>query len=455
MTHSAKHIHFIAIGGAAMHNLAIALHLKGYHVTGSDDEIFNPSADRLKSYGLYPEGMGWFPEKLTSETDAVILGMHARADNPELLKAQELGLKVYSYPDYIYQQSLNKQRVVIAGSHGKTTITAMVIHVLTYHGRKVDYLVGAQLPGFETMVKLTDDAPVIVIEGDEYFASPLDRVPKFMKYRHHIALVSGIAWDHINVYPDFEEYVRQFDLLADATPKAGILVYNEDDDAAAAVCGKDREDVTLVQYKAYPHEIIDGETWLKGKNKKVKISFFGEHNMHNAAGAAAVLGKMSITEDMFLEAIASFAGAANRLQLLGQNDHTRVYKDFAHAPSKVNATLEALKEQFPTRKLIAVLELHTFSSLSASFLKQYGGTMAAADDAIVYYSPQVLAHKKLPSITPDDVAAGFGTPVTVVTDKEELAQLLAEKNYDRSNLLLMSSGNFNGLQVEQLLRRIL
>lgn len=438
-----------------MHNLAIALHKKGFQVTGSDDEVFNPSSDRLAAHGLLPAEMGWFPEKLSASTEAVILGMHARADNPELLRAQELGLKVYSYPDYVYEQSKNKHRVVIAGSHGKTTITAMIIHVLTHHGRKVDYLVGAQLPGFDTMVKLTDDAPVIIIEGDEYFASPLQRVPKFLRYKHHMALVSGIAWDHINVYPDFEEYVRQFDLLADATPKAGILVYNEDDDATAAVCGKEREDVTLVQYRTFQHEIVNGETWLIGKKQKVKVPFFGEYNMHNAAGAFAVLGKMGVTEDMFLEAINTFHGAANRLQLLGNNDTTRVYKDFAHAPSKVNATIEALKDQFPKKKLIAVLELHTFSSLNASFLKQYAGTMKAADEAIVYFSPQVLAHKKLPSLTADEVAANFGTKVQVITDREELFSALAAKDYANANLLLMSSGNYNGMQMDELLRAIL
>ena len=439
-----------------MHNLAIALSSKGYHVTGSDDEIFNPSADRLKAKGLYPEPMGWFPERITSETEAVILGMHAKADNPELLHAQSLGLKVYSYPEYVYQQSLNKQRIVIAGSHGKTTITAMIIHVLAYHNRKVDYLVGAQLEGFDTMVKLTDDAPVIIIEGDEYFTSPLDRVPKFLKYHHHIALVSGIAWDHINVYPDFEVYVRQFDQLADATPKAGTLVYNEDDGAATAVCNKEREDVTLLDYSSHPHEIINGETYLIGANKqKVKVPFFGDHNMHNAAGAKAVLSKMAITEDMFLQAISSFNGAANRLQLLGYNDQTRIYKDFAHAPSKVNATIDALHKQFKGKKLIAVLELHTFSSLNKDFLRQYTGTMSGADVALVYYSPQVLAHKKLPTLSPAEVGASFDTPVEVFTDTQLLFNHLKGLDYSNSNLLLMSSGNFNGMELEGLIREVL
>ena len=456
MTRTKGHIHFIAIGGAAMHNLALALAAKGYLVTGSDDEIFNPSAARLKAKGLLPEQFGWFPDKLTAETEAVILGMHARIDNPELLKAQELGLKVYSYPEYIYQQSVNKQRIVIAGSHGKTTITAMIVHVLTYHKRKVDFLVGAQLEGFETMVKLTDDAPVIIIEGDEYFASPLERVPKFLKYKHHIALVSGIAWDHINVYPDFEVYVRQFDQLADTTPKAGTLVYNEDDDAASAVCNKDREDVTLLEYSRHPNEIVNGDTYLIGTNKqKVKVSFFGDHNMHNVAGAKAVLSKMAITEEMFFQAIGSFNGASNRLELLGQNDHTRIYKDFAHAPSKVEATIVALHQQFKDRKLIAVLELHTFSSLNKDFLKQYAGTMAEADVALVYYSPNVLAHKNLPSLSPTEVGASFETPVEVFTEVEVLYNHLCSQTYSNTNLLLMSSGNFNGLPLDDLIPKVL
>lgn len=439
-----------------MHNLAIALHKQGYLVTGSDDEIFNPSADRLKAQGLYPVEMGWFPTKLKADTEAVILGMHARLDNPELLEAQRLGLKIYSYPDYIYEQSKDKQRIVIAGSHGKTSITSMIIHVLNYHKRKFDYLVGAQLEGFDTMVKLSKDAHAIIIEGDEYFGSPLDRVPKFLRYKHHIALVSGIAWDHINVYPDFEVYVRQFDQLADATPKAGALIYNEDDGVASAVCNKEREDVTLVDYSVLPHKIENGETYLvSSSGKKVKVQFFGEHNMRNAAGAKAVLGRMAVTEDMFLEAMASFKGAANRLQLIGHNDTTRIYKDFAHAPSKVKATIQALHAQYPNKKLVGVLELHTFSSLNKDFLKQYAGTMADADVALVYYSPQVLAHKKLPPLSPAEVGASFDTAVEVFTDVNLLYRHLANFDLKDSNLLLMSSGNFNGMPVDQLLKEIL
>lgn len=367
-----------------MHNLALDLHQRSYVITGSDDEIYEPSKTRLAEKGILPEEMGWFPEKIHVSLDAVILGMHARKDNPELLKAQELGIKIYSYPEFIYSQSVDKQRIVIAGSHGKTTTTSMILHVLQHHKRKFDYLVGARIEGFDNMVKLSDDAPFIVIEGDEYFSSPIDRRPKFLHYHHHIALMSGIAWDHINVYPEFEEYVRQFELLADASPKAGFLIFDETDDIVSMICKKERPDVQPIAYNIHPHVIRDGKTFLLNeRDEEIPVLVFGEHNMKNISGAKAVLELIGIETDDFYEAIQSFKGAANRLELLGQNENTVVYRDFAHAPSKLEATTEAVKEQYPNRHLVACVELHTFSSLNKYFLDQYKNKFDAADIAVV------------------------------------------------------------------------
>ncbi len=450
-------VHFIAIGGSAMHNLAIALYQKGYQVTGSDDEIVEPSRTRLAQRGLLPEAIGWFPEKVHASLDAVILGMHARADNPELKRAQELGLRVYSYPEYIYEQSKDKQRIVIAGSHGKTTITSMILHVLQYHNRKFDYMVGAQIEGFETMVRLSEDAPVVIIEGDEYLASPVDRRPKFLLYKHHIGLVSGIAWDHINVFPTFDEYVRQFDLFADATPKGGALIYDETDDLVTVICRKEREDVTRVEYSTHKHRVVDGQTFLiTDRGEEVPVQVFGEHNMRNLNGARAVLSKIGIGDRRFYEAIRTFKGAARRLEVVVQNEGTIVYRDFAHAPSKLEATTRAVKKQFPNRKLVACLELHTFSSLNREFLKQYKGSFEDADTAVVYFNPQTIAHKKLEPISEEDVKSAFRRKdLLVFTDHLALQQFLAGQQWPGKNLLLMSSGTFNGTDLKALGHKIL
>lgn len=450
-----QRVHFIAIGGSVMHNLALALHKKGYQVSGSDDEIFEPSKTRLQKAGLLPATMGWFPEKINKDLDAVILGMHARMDNPELLRAKELDLRIYSYPEYIYQQSLDKQRVVIAGSHGKTSITSMILHVLNFFNRKFDYVVGAQLEGFDLMVKLTEDAPVIIIEGDEYLTSPIDRTPKFLHYNHHIALISGVAWDHINVFPTFDEYVKQFELLADKSPKGGTLIFSENDDIAALICRKEREDVVRIEYSAHRHEIDNGQTYLIHDFQKIPVQVFGKHNMKNISGAKAVCVKLGITEDMFYEAIQSFKGAANRLELLEKNTSTAIYKDFAHAPSKLKATTNAVKKQFISRELIAVLELHTFSSLNKDFLGQYKDTFKSADEPIVFFDPHTVEHKKLPEISPEEVRSAFNHPkLQVFTEKDKLKEHLLRKDWKNKNLLLMSSGNFGGINVKDLAKEI-
>lgn len=450
MQQEREKIHFIAVGGSVMHSLAIALHLKGFIVTGSDDQIYEPSKSKLAEYGLLPREWGWYPEKITSEVDAVVLGMHARKDNPELKKAGELGLKIYSYPEFIFEQIRDKQRIVIGGSHGKTTITSLILHVLKYWNREFDYVVGAQLEGFDHLVKLSD-APVIVIEGDEYLTSPLDPTPKFLKYHHHIGLVSGVQWDHINVFPTIDQYVRQFDLFADNTPKAGTLIYCEEDDMATVICGKERVDVGREEYHTHPSKIVDGTTYLLTGEGEVPIRIFGRHNMQNISGAKAVLKKIGITGKMFYQAVPSFKGASNRLELIKANHNSAFYKDFAHAPSKLEATTLALKQQYPDRELIACLELHTFSSLNKAFLSQYQGSFNAADTAIVYFNPENLALKNLEEFTVDDVKVAFNRQdLLVFTDISRLAGYLKEIDWENKNLLMMSSGKFDGMDLKAL-----
>lgn len=450
-------IHFISIGGSVMHNLAIALHLKGILVTGSDDEIYEPSASRLAKYDLLPAVTGWFPEKITADLSAVILGMHARQDNPELAKAKELGIKVYSYPEYIFEQSQSKQRVVIAGSHGKTTITSMILHVLNYNKRIFNYLVGAQIEGFDNMVKLSEEAPLIVIEGDEYFTSPLDPTPKFMHYQPHIALISGIAWDHFNVFPTWESYVKQFELLADSLPKAGGIIFDETDDMLDVIGQKERPDVVSKPYHAHPYKIEDGKTILiTAEGKEVPVLVFGNHNMKNISGAYAVCERLGITDEQFYEAIQSFKGASKRLELLGKNETVNIYRDFAHAPSKVEATTAALKEQYPDRTLVACAELHTFSSLNKAFLSQYRRKLKAADVAVVYYNPQTVEHKRLEPITEEDIRTAFKRDdLKVFTDSSQMVDFLKSLTWENANLLLMSSGTYGDLDLKTLAAELL
>ncbi|MCY7360321.1 MAG: Mur ligase domain-containing protein [Rudanella sp.] len=440
-------IHFISIGGSAMHNLALALQQQGHTITGSDDEIYEPSRTRLAQHGLLPLEMGWFPERIHTRLSCVILGMHARKDNPELARAQELGLTIYSYPEYVYQQSSQKHRVVIAGSHGKTTITSMIMHVLRFHKRVFDYLVGAQVDGFETMVRLTPEAPVIVIEGDEYASSPIDPQPKFIHYQPHIALISGMAWDHVNIYPTWDLYVDQFEMLADAMPRGGILIFDETDDILDVVGQKDRPDVAKVPYGIHPHQIRAGKTVLLAKDgSEIPVLIFGEHNMKNIAGAMAVCDRLGVTEAMFYEAIGSFKGESKRLEKLSETPELVVYRDFAHAPSKVEATTEAVKAQFPDRKLLAAVELHTFSSLNKDFLGQYRHTLKTADSAVVYFNEHTLAIKRLAPISVADVKAAFDHPdLHVFTETADLKTFLDGQREQVGVMLLMSSGTFGGL----------
>ena len=442
-------IHFIAIGGSAMHNLALALHQKGDTITGSDDEIFEPSKTRLSNKGLLPEKEGWFPEKITSDIDAVILGMHAKIDNPELLKAKELGLKIYSYPEFLYEQSKTKTRVVIGGSHGKTTITSMILHVMNYWEKDVDYMVGAQLEGFDTMVKITDDSDFMVIEGDEYLSSPIDRRPKFHLYKPNIALLSGIAWDHVNVFPTYENYVEQFEIFLTEITNGGAIIYNEEDAEVKRIVEASTNPIKKYPYHTPAYSVEDGITLLETPEGAMPIEIFGEHNLNNLEGARWICQLMGIDADDFYEAIATFKGASKRLEKIAETKTAVAYKDYAHSPSKVRATTRAVKNQYPDRKLIACLELHTYSSLSPDFLKEYRGTLDPADTAVVFYSPSAVIIKQLEEIKIEQIEEAFDRENLVVfTNPADFKTYLYSQDYENSCLLLMSSGNYGGLDLE-------
>ena len=444
-------IHFIAIGGSAMHNLAIALHNKGYLVTGSDDTIHDPSKSRLEKKGLLPKEFGWFPEKITEQLDVIILGMHAKKDNPELLQAQDMGLKIYSYPEFLYEQSKDKTRVVIGGSHGKTTITSMILHVLDYNDMEVDYMVGAQLEGFETMVHLTKENEFMVLEGDEYLSSPIDRRPKFHLYKPNIALLSGIAWDHINVFPTFEGYVNQFRIFTDSLTDGGIMVYNEEDAILKEVVESSTHSIKKYEYSTPVHQIDDGVTYIDTPDGLMPLEIFGDHNLQNLAGAKWVCQHMGIDEEDFYEAIASFKGASKRLEKIAESSETVIYKDFAHSPSKVKATTEAVKKQYAQRDVIACLELHTYSSLNAEFLAEYNGALDKADKAVVFYSPHALKIKQLDSVSEQQISNAFQRDDLIIfTNPTEFKEFLFSQNLDQSAVVLMSSGNYGGLDFEEI-----
>ena len=448
-------IHFIAIGGSAMHALAIALHKKGFKVAGSDDAIFEPSKSALEKSGILPSNPGWFPEKITRDLDAVILGMHAKKDNPELLKAQELGIKIYSYPEFIFEQSKTKTRVVVGGSHGKTTITSMILHVMHYHDRQVDYMVGAQLEGLENTIQLNDDNDFIVIEGDEYLSSAIDLRPKFHLYEPNIALLSGIAWDHINVFPTYEDYIEQFRIFVSKIVNGGILVYNEEEPELKKIVENSTNPIRKHPYHTPEYYIEDGETILVTPEGDMPLEIFGKHNLSNLAGAKWVCQHMGVDEEDFYEAIASFKGASKRLQKIKESGDFIVFKDFAHSPSKVNASLKAVKEQFQGKKIIACLELHTFSSLNQDFITEYKNSLDAADEAIVFYSLEAVTHKNLKPISSAIITSVFGRDdLRIITETADLENYLKTSNFDNSVLLFMSSGNYGGIDLERLVNEL-
>jgi len=437
-------IHLIAIGGSAMHNLAIALQNKGYTVTGSDDQIFEPSKSRLEKYGLLPIEIGWNKKNIKSETDAIIVGMHAKENNPELIRAKELKLKIYSYPEYIFEQSQNKKRIVIGGSHGKTSITAMILHVLQNLKIECDYMVGAQLNGFDVMVKLTNTAPLIILEGDEYLSSPIDKRPKFHLYKPHIAVLSGIAWDHINVFPTFKIYINQFRIFKNMIKEC--LIYCEEDIELKKL-SKENSKCKMIGYKTPKHKIVSGITYIKD----YKLKIFGNHNLQNLNAAKLVCRELGITSFDFYNKIQTFAGASNRLELIKENKESAIYKDFAHSPSKLKATIHAMKKQFKNRKLIACMELHTFSSLNKEFINEYNDSMKLADQAIVFISDKAIKHKKLDPISEHKIKVAFNqSNITIVKDAIRLSIIINKIEMKKTNLLMMSSGNFDNLDYDKI-----
>jgi len=448
-------VHFIAIGGAAMHNLALALEHKGYLVTGSDDIIYEPSKSRLANMGLLPEQFGWFPERITAELDAVILGMHAKADNPELLKAQEVGVKIYSYPEFLYEQSKNKTRVVIGGSHGKTTITSMILHVLDYCDIAVDYMVGAQLEGFDRMVHLTEENDFIVLEGDEYLSSPIDRRPKFHLYQPNIALLSGIAWDHINVFPTYENYVEQFQIFVDSIVRGGSITYNTEDAEVKRVVEASENTIRKFPYETPSYSVDDGTTFLETNDGLMPLEIFGKHNLNNLMGAKWICQQMGVDEVDFYEAIATFKGASKRMEKLAEGKTSIAFKDFAHSPSKVKATTNAVKEQYPNKRVLACLELHTYSSLNAEFLQEYEGALNACDEAVVFYSPEAVKIKRLNEVTKEQIEKAFQRDdLKIYTEPKSFQDFLFAQDFTNTALLLMSSGNYGDLDFETLIQKI-
>jgi len=446
-------IHIIAIGGSIMHNLAIDLKNNGHIVSGSDDDIHEPSLSRLKQHHLLPEKLGWFPEKITKDLDLVILGMHARQDNPELLKAQELGLKIYSYPEFIYQNSISKKRIVIGGSHGKTTITSMILHVLKKNNISIDYLVGSQIQGFDTMVKITNTNPILVAEGDEYLASPIDLRPKFLIYQPHIAVISGIAWDHINVFPTYDDYKNAFVKFIQSIEPKGTLIFNElDTEIKNIISQADRKDIEYIPYSYPNYSIQSNQVFIHFENHHYPVKVFGKHNLQNLQAALLVCKKLNINEHTFLNSISDFTGAAKRLEKWIDENHLLVFRDFAHAPSKVKATIDAVKELYPNKDLIAAFELHTYSSLNEKFLTEYKDTLEKAKHKIVYFDAHTLEIKKMPPLHPDTIIKGFNDPsIKVADNKKDLLKILSEIGIKDKVLLLMSSGTFSNLTKEEII----
>ena len=449
-------VHFTAIGGAVMHSLAIALKHQGYEVSGSDDKIADPARTNLGREGILPETEGFFPEKIDQSLDAVILGMHARIDNPELLRAQELKIPIYSFPHYIYEVSKNKKRIVIAGSHGKTTITSMVMHVLHTNGIDIDYMVGAKVKGFDTGVRLSESAPIIVIEGDEYLASPIERESKFMFYHPHIALITGVAWDHINVFPVYEGYVNQFRKFANSVEAGGSVSYYSGDKELQKIFSVYQGKAKVIPYSTSVYEVLDNRTYVRSEDAEYPMIIFGTHNMQNMEGARTVCGEVGITDHQFFTSMMTFEGAANRLEKLGENAQTVIYKDFAHSPSKLQATVNAMKEQYPNRRLTAVMELHTFSSLNKDFLQEYHGGMDRADIAVVFIDHEAMKLKQMPPLDPQLIIESFGRDdMKVFSSKDELSKFLLSQNWKENNLLLMTSGQFGEMDVKKLTQNIL
>jgi UDP-N-acetylmuramate: L-alanyl-gamma-D-glutamyl-meso-diaminopimelate ligase len=445
-------VHLISIGGAVMHNLAITLYKKGYTVTGSDDEIFEPSRSRLANYGLLPANPGWNPAIITNDIDTIILGMHAKSDNPELLKARELGLRIISFPEYLYDQTKNKKRIVVAGSHGKTTTTAMIMHVFRFLGIEFDYMVGSQIDGFETMVGLSDESRVAVFEGDEYLTSALDKRPKFHLYLPDIAVINGIAWDHMNVFPTFENYIEQFRIFVEKIPEGGSLIYFDGDSEVKKLAWEAGDRIIKIPYKVHGYFQNKTGFYAATHNRVVPVKIFGEHNMQNLSAAKEACICYGVTEDDFYEAIQSFGGTSKRLQKLAENENGVVYFDFAHSPSKVKATVEAVVARYPGRKVIACLELHTYSSLNDEFLPNYKGTLFSTAESLVYFNPHALELKKLKPLSKEGIKSAFNSDnLKVYDNSDELFSYIRTLKFSNPVFLFMSSGDFNGFDLKELI----
>ena len=440
-------VHFIAIGGSAMHNLALALHERGDAlITGSDDAIFEPSKSRLSTAGILPEREGWYPQKIHNGIDVIILGMQAKRNNPEVYKATQIGLKIYSYPEFLYESTKNKTRVVIGGSHGKTSITSMLLHSLKHSNSNVDYMVGARLEGYKTMVRLSTDSEWAVFEGDEYLSSPIDLRPKFHLYRANVAILSGMAWDHINVFPTFEKYKIAFSDFLKSMEPGGTLIYNSDDVELKDLVLEDNSPIRKIPYSIPKYRIDDFKWVWCTPQGDLNLHFIGKHNLSNAEGARWLAQEMGIQAEEFYDAISTFSGAERRLEILGRGEHRSVHLDFAHAPSKVKATVEAYVETFPKTIKIGLLELHTFSSLNPDFISGYHDVLNGLDQAVVYYDPKAVAHKNLPELEKSTVESVFGSEVKVFTDIDEF-RIFIDKLPISCNLLVMSSGNLGGFDI--------
>jgi UDP-N-acetylmuramate: L-alanyl-gamma-D-glutamyl-meso-diaminopimelate ligase len=449
-------VHFIAMGGAVMHNLAIALHKKGYKITGSDDEIFEPSKTRLISYGLLPDKPGWYPSRITTDINVIILGMHARSDNPELLKAQEIGIPIMSFPEYIYEQTKDKQRIVVGGSHGKTTTTALIMHVLKQSGISFDYMVGSSVEGYETMVGLSDDTSLAVLEGDEYLTSSLDRRPKFHLYKPDIAIITGIAWDHINVFPTFDSYLEQFRIFADTITMGGKLIYFEGDPEVTKIAQSSRQDIKKTGYKTHGYFQNKTGFYAASHNRMVPLMIFGEHNMQNISAAREACFSVGISEAQFYSAIQTFSGTSKRLEKIKESGRGVVFLDFAHAPSKLKATVEAVSERYDNRNIIVCLELHTYSSLNSEFLPQYRGTLDKASEAFIYFNPHSLELKKLTPLSKKEVREAFGNDKARVFDSvSELFSEILKLRLKNAVYLFLSSGDFDGGDIIKLADELL
>lgn len=444
-----QRIHLIAIGGSIMHNLALALDNQGHIVTGSDDQIFEPALTRLTTHGLLPARMGWYPEKITTDLDLIILGMHAKSTNPELARALELGIPIVSFPEYVARSSADKMRIVVAGSHGKTTTTSMLMHLFKALGKSFDYLVGAGIEGFDRMVSLTE-APYIIIEGDEYLSSCLDSRPKFLHYNPQIAIITGIAWDHYNVFPTLELYHKSFADFILSMKEGSTLFYFEEDEALTNLVNDHGKHLNAYSYGAVPHVWQNGQSYIRDGELLFATSVFGSHNFQNMQAVISVCTQLGFPRQEVVEALSSFKGSRKRMELLAEGNGKAAYLDFAHSPSKVRATLNAFREKYPEKKILTIIELHTYSSLNLDFLPQYAGSLKDTDHAIVYYDSHALAIKNMNPLSEPDIKNSFKREdIDVISHINELEDKILRLRQGTDILIFMGSGNFGDLDLRK------